>query len=106
MTDTEEVLVTFDFAPPNEEPARFFMTMQRVGTATEVYTVYTMHPTSEEGDVMLEMEGGYFDEIYDRAFEILESQKVEYAQKESGGLPSDLEPVTTSRKKVQAKGGK
>jgi len=103
MTDTGEALVTFDFAPLNEAPARFFMTMQRVGTATEVYTV---HPTSEEGDVMLEMEGGYFDEIYDRAFEILESQKVEYAQKESGGLPSDLEPVTANRKKVQAKGGK
>ncbi len=39
-----------------------------------------MHPTSEEGDVMLEMEGGYFDEIYDRAFEVLgeQSQKDTY----------------------------
>ena len=70
-TSTNEVLVTFDFAPPNEAPARFFMTMQKAGIATEVYTV---HPTSEEGDVMLEMEGGYFDEIYDRAFEVLGEQ--------------------------------
>ncbi len=76
-TSTNEVLVTFDFAPPNESPARFFMTMQKAGIATEVYTV---HPTSEEGDVMLEMEGGYFDEIYDRAFEVLgeQSQKDTY----------------------------
>ncbi len=68
----EEIMVTFDFAPPNESPARFFMTRQTVGDATEVYTV---HPTSEEGDVMLEMEGGYFDEIYDRAFEVMEAEK-------------------------------
>ncbi len=61
-------ILDFEFAANGEQPERFYMTRELAGKHTEIYTV---HSTTEEGDVMLEMNCGYFDEIYDHAFEML-----------------------------------
>lgn len=65
-------ILDFEFAAIGEPPERFYMTLELAGNHTEIYTV---HSTTEEGDVMLEMECGYFDEIYDHAISLYENNK-------------------------------
>ena len=67
---TTNRILDFEFAAIGEQPERFYMTLELAGNHTEIYAV---HSTTEEGDMMLEMDCGYFDEIYDHAFGILKS---------------------------------
>ena len=69
---TTSRILDFEFAAIGEQPERFYMTLELAGNHTEIYAV---HSTTEEGDVMLEMECGYFDEIYDHAIFLYESNK-------------------------------
>jgi len=69
---TTSRILDFEFAAIGEQPERFYMTLELAGNHTEIYAV---HSTTEEGDVMLEMECGYFDEIYDHAISLYESSK-------------------------------
>lgn len=71
---TTSRILDFEFAAIGEQPERFYMTLELAGNHTEIYAV---HSTTEEGDVMLEMECGYFDEIYDHAISLYESSKKE-----------------------------
>ena len=69
---TTSRILDFEFAAIGEQPERLYMTLELAGNHTEIYAV---HSTTEEGDVMLEMECGYFDEIYDHAISLYESNK-------------------------------